>query len=92
MFVEIVVRGNCWPYRDIFKDTVQSYWNKQRKCPILERQIFRGRKMKHKNLELSFAAFQSKTMGIQHPNNQLLMPAPEEDRIMNSIAVCIRRF
>ena len=32
MFVEIVVRGNCWPYRDIFKDTYNLYWNKQRKC------------------------------------------------------------
>jgi Rad3-related DNA helicase len=46
MFVEIVVRGNCWPYRDIFKDTYNLYWNKKRKCYVGKVDI-RGRKIKN---------------------------------------------
>jgi Rad3-related DNA helicase len=57
MFVEIVVRGNCWPYRDILKDTYNLYWNKKRKCYVGKVDI-RGRKIK--NLEKFCSTFNLK--------------------------------
>jgi hypothetical protein len=57
MFVEIVVRGNCWPYRDILKDTYNLYWNKKRKCYVGKVDI-RGRKIK--NLENFCSTFNLK--------------------------------
>lgn len=57
MFVDIVVRGNCWPYRDILKDTYNLYWNKKRKC-YTGRVDIRGRKIK--NLEKFCSTFNLK--------------------------------
>ena len=57
MFVDIVVRGNCWPYRDILKDTYNLYWNKKRKY-YTGRVDIRG--IKIKNLEKFCSTFNLK--------------------------------
>ena len=48
MFVNVVVRGNCYPYRDILNQTYGLRWHKTRKAYTGEVDI-RGRKIK--NLE-----------------------------------------
>jgi Rad3-related DNA helicase len=80
MFVEIVVRGNCWPYRDIFKDTYNLYWNKQRKCYTGKADI-RGRKIK--NLEKFCSTFNLKLW----VDGQIVTVEPLEEEEDDYIAV-----